>query len=410
MSEAAATSGAGGEGAFSTRTVIALLIAGVFAFCAFMVLSAYAPDLSSGQDGGAHALSKSAVGYAGMAQLLKNLGDPVVISRDPKLQAGSAGLLIVTPGLDVDKNALSALTVSAGEPILIVLPKWAVASDPANPGWVAKLAPYGAADVAKVLDQRFTGVTMVSENALGPVQLTGVPGGPLTSGSIDQLQAFTNDPDIFVRDAKGDGVVTKSHTEPVYILSDPDFLNTQGIKDLNTARVGVAIINMLRKGDGPIIFDVTLDGIARSRDPLKLAFEPPFLGATICVGAAALLLALQALARFGAPRPAGREIALGKRALADNSAGLIRMARREAHMAGRYLDLTRQAVARALGATRLGEADLTALLDRQAARAGASRRLSDLITEAEGVKDRAALMRLARDLDQWKTEMTGERR
>ena len=46
-------------------------------------------------------------------------------------------------------------------------------------------------------------------------------------------------------------------------------------------------------------------------------------------------------------------MAFGKRALADNSAGLIRLARREPRMAPRYLDLTRAAVARALGVTRL---------------------------------------------------------
>ena len=71
----------------------------------------------------------------------------------------------------------------------------------------------------------------------------------------------------------------------------------------------------------------------------------PCLGATLCLAAAALLMALQALTRFGAPRQAGRAIALGKRALADNSAALIRLARREARMAPRYLDLTRASVA-----------------------------------------------------------------
>ena len=47
-----------------------------------------------------------------------------------------------------------------------------------------------------------------------------------------------------------------------------------------------------------------------------------------------------ALARFGQPRRRGRVFALGARALVDNSADLVRMARREAEFAPAYADLT----------------------------------------------------------------------
>jgi hypothetical protein len=410
MSEAAAPPG--GEGAFSPRTVIALLIAGVFAFSALVVVSAYAPDLRGGSDGGGHALSKSAVGYAGMVRLLKAMGEPVVVSRDPKAQAGTTSLLVLTPDPGVDKAALNAI-IARGQgrgPILIVMPKWQAIPDQTNPGWVVKVGPTPVEAVAKVLDQSFDGVKMVRETGTAPVQLHGLVGGPMVTGPIDQLQAFVDDPDIFVRDAHGEGVMTKEHTKPIYQLSDPDLLNTQGIKDLATARAGVALINALRRGDGPIVFDVSLNGFERSRNLLRLAFDPPFLGATLCLAAAALLMALQALTRFGAPRRAGRAIALGKLALADNSAGLIRLARREPKMAGRYLDLTRASVARALGAGRLDESALAALLDRQAERVGAQHRLAGLTADAAGVKDRAGLMRLARNLYQWRTEMISGRR
>jgi hypothetical protein len=407
VSEAAAQPPAD-AGVFAARTVIALLVAGVFAFSAFMVLSAYAPDLRGADDGQGHALSRSAIGFAGVVQLLKDMGQPVVVSRDAKAQTASTSLYVLTPTAFPAKDDLNALT--RGGPTLIVMPKWETIPSRSTQGWVDTLGPLPLPQVVDVLSQRFTGVKMVRDNGKASARISGLPGGELTTGPIDRLQTFVDDPDIVLRDAQGRGILTKSHTEPVYILSDPDLLNTQGIKTLATARAGVAILDSLRKGDGPILFDVTLDGLGRSRSLLKLAFEPPFLGATICLGAAALLLALQALSRFGAPRREGRAIALGKQALADNSAALIRLARREPHMAARYLELTRARVARALGAGRLGEAELTALLDRQAARAGASHRLADLATQAEAVRDRAGLIRLARDLTQWKTEMTGERR
>jgi hypothetical protein len=406
VSEAAAPRA--GEGAFTARTVIALLIAGVFAFSAFVALSAYAPDLRGGSDGGGHALSRSAIGYAGMVRLLKTMGEPVLVSRDAKARTASTSLLVLTPPVDVDKDALNNLTATG--PTLIVMPKWVAAPDMRNPGWVAKVGALDPGAVAKVLDKRFVGVSIVRDKAVAPMRLLGLPGGPVLTGPIDQLQTIGGDPDPILKDADGRAILSKSDDGRVFILSDPDLLNTQGIKDLATARAGVAILQSVRGGDGPIIFDVTLDGLGRSRNLAKLAFEPPFLGATICLGAAALLVALQALTRFGAPRRAGRAIALGKLALADNSAGLIRLARREPRMAGRYLELIRASVARALGASPQVGADLNAQLDRQAERIGASRQLATLTAEADAVKDRAGLMRLARNLYQWKTEMTGERR
>ncbi len=412
MSEATAP-GPGGrpieaQSAFSARTVIALLVAGVFAFSAMAVLSAYAPDLRGGSDGGAHALSRSAVGFAGLSELLKATGDPVLISRDPGGRTPSTSLLIVTPDTDVDKVALNNLT-STG-PTLIVLPKWESPSDPNHPGWVTKLGAIDPDDVAKVLDKRLIGVKVVRDAVRAPVELFGLPGEPRRTGPIDQLQTLTGYSTALVKDAQGRAILAASAGGRFFILSDPDLLNTQGLKDLATAQAGVEVVRMLRNGDGPVMFDVTLNGFNRSRNLLKLAFAPPFLGATLCLAAAALLMALQVLTRFGSPRASRRAIALGKQALADNSAALIRLARREPKMAGRYLDLTRLAVAKALGVGPMKPDDLDALLDRHAARSGGKHSLGALKLEAATVSDRAGLMRLARDLHDWKMEMTGERR
>jgi hypothetical protein len=408
VSEAAAPRA--GEGAFSARTVITLLVAGVFAFSALMVLSAYAPDLRGGSDGGGHALSRSAIGFAGMTRLLKAIGDPVVVSRDPHARTSTTSLLILTPGVEADSGDLYDMTTAG--PTLVVLPKWAAIPDPGNPGWVQKAGAVPAEMVGKRLQTRFSGLKVVRDVGVAPAQLTGLASGPLTTGAIDQLQTLSGGDGLFplVQDARGRTLLAGTKDSRAFVLSDPDLMNTQGIKDLATARVAVSLVHALRKGDGPIVFDVTLNGFKRSRNLLKLAFEPPFLGATLCLAAAALLMALAALTRFGAPRRAGRAIALGKQALADNSAALIRLARREPKMAPRYLDLTRAMVAKALGAGRLNEAELNTLLDRQAERAGVRLRLADLTTEAGAVKDRAGLMRLARNLYQWRTEMISERR
>ena len=97
------------------------------------------------------------------------------------------------------------------------------------------------------------------------------------------------------------------------------------------ARSALAMLDFLNSTDADgVLFDVTANGLGRSRSPLKLAFDPPFLAVTLTIFAAMLLAAWQALNRFGPVRRRERAIAFGKAALVDNSAALIRKAGREA--------------------------------------------------------------------------------
>ena len=73
-----------GRGAFSPAVMIGLVLVGVFSFAAFILLSAFEPELTSGSNGGAQALSQSAVGFAGAVRLLHEMGAPVRVGRlDP---------------------------------------------------------------------------------------------------------------------------------------------------------------------------------------------------------------------------------------------------------------------------------------------------------------------------------------
>src|SRR5439155_9784136 len=99
-------------------------------------------------------------------------------------------------------------------------------------------------------------------------------------------------------------------------------------------QTGFAIVGALKAGDGPVMFDATLNGFARERSILRLLFDPPFLAVTLCLFAAAALAGFQAFVRFGPMRRSGRVFALGKEALADSSAALIRLAAREHGIGG----------------------------------------------------------------------------
>ena len=401
---------------FSVRTMLWVVLVGVFAFSALVVLTAYAPDLRSGSDGGAHALSRSAVGYAGVVRLLKEVGEPVLVIRGPApATRGGAGVLVLTPNPTTDLKDIQAVTFSGMK--LVVLPKWVAAPHPINPDWVVKLTtlpdalaahPLEAKD-AKIQVQRRPGV---SRPVLRATRGSGfADGAALPLGKIDALQTFSAKGwEPLLVDDQGRAVLALSPQGGLAVLSDPDLLNTQGIADLNTARAGVAVLDRLRDG-GPVAFDVTLNGYGRGRSLLKLAFAPPLLGATLCMVAAALMMGLHGAIRFGPPERPPPVLALGKRALADNSAALVRMARREPRMAPAYAGLTREAAARAVGAPRdLDAAQLDALLDRLGAANGATDRFSALAAEAGAAKTNAELMSVAERLHHWRGEMTRDRR
>ncbi len=115
-------------------------------------------------------------------------------------------------------------------------------------------------------------------------------------------------------------------------------------------------------------------------------------------------MGVHALARFGQPHRRGRAFALGSRALVDNSADLVRMARREHELAPAYAALTRALVTRAAGGHTAEEHWLEHLAERRGASAP-----GELAAEAEQAKTRDDLLEVARKLYDWRGEMTRER-
>lgn len=391
---------------FKGRTVLIMIAVGVLAFAGLAVLSVYAPSLRSGNDGGGHSLSKSAVGFAGAVKLFRALGDPVIVSRGDTPGIARAGLMIITPSPVQDARAIRSVAFDGRR--LVVMPKWLVAPHPARPGWVLKGEPLGVEQLEKkgVLEayaktaavQRRTGVTRPT--------LRFADGRTMQVGPVDQFQTLQADGLVaLVSDNQGDVILARTRDRKVYILSDPDLLNTMGLKSLETARAADAMVDLVRPA-GPLIFDVSLHGFKRSRNLLALALEPPFLGGTLCAVAAALLAGIAAAIRFGPVRRAAPPYAMGKGALVENTAGLIRMARREHRMAEGYARLCRDLAARAVGAPRqLEPAQLDAFLDRLSAQRGAPL-LTDLITAAREARGLADLIAVTRKLYDWRLEMT----
>ena len=397
--------------AFSPKVVLALVLVGVISFAGLAVLSAYAPDIRAETEGGGNALSGSAVGFKGALIMLQARGVPAVVGRNkPSREAAEHSLVVLTPSWGDAKRLQSFPRAAA---TLVVLDKWRYDNDPRRKGFVRKIGPEPFTAQAGNLLQPFAPASTVAKRkgVSRPVlRGTGAVFGEgtyLPLAPIDGLQTLSGDGWIpLLIDEQGRAVLVRSKKTPsVYVLADPDLLNVQGLAKLDNARAGMAVIDALR-GDNGVIFDVTLNGFTRGRGLWRTMLEPPWLAATLCAVAAALLMGFHALARFGPAQVRGRAFALGKRALVDNSAGLVRMARKEHELAPAYVALNTALVAQAAGGR--AHADDRWLADLARVRGVDSPEA--LAAEAARAKGRDDLLALARKLYRWRVEMTRERR
>ena len=116
------------------------------------------------------------------------------------------------------------------------------------------------------------------------------------------------------------------------------------------AELATRIVVAAKEGqDLPVVFDLTLAGLAGRQNLLTLAFAPPFLAATLCLILAGLVIAWRALRRFGPPVAETPALAMGKRQLARNAAGLVERARRWHLLGPPYAALVVSRVAVSLG-------------------------------------------------------------
>jgi len=391
---------------FNPRLVFGLIAAGLAAFAALVLLLAFGGSVGSGRDGRAHALSVSAVGFKGLVDLVGEFHQTYTIHGPEDF--GVEDLIIVAIEPQSRPGDLARLLEQRhGKATMIILPKWLTAPDPARRGWVRALGLGAGAAAGPVLKRpmrvRIASRPGARRGAQGEDFLAGltmpVPESPQT------IEGARITPMVTV--PGGGALVARIGDQPHYIVADPDLLNNHGLRDPEAARAALALIDGLnRTGAESVNFDLSVNGLGARAQPslLRTAFEPPFLVMTLALVAAALLAGLHGAVRFGQAKREERAIALGKAALVENSAGLIRLARREARLGAAYADVVRHEAARTASAPAwLAGAELDAYLDRLS-RAD-SPNFSDLAARLAQASDRHALVAAARALFSWKKDI-----
>ncbi len=390
----------------SLPLVMGLVAVSLLSLAAFFALLAYAPDFRNETDGGAHALSHSAIGFAGLRFLLDNDGLPDIVDRGTfNRSALTPALTIFTPGVENEKLHLP----DAIEPRLVILPKWLPVGDPLGQGRVMKVGMFETPEIAAILVSlskssrivRFRGERRPALRSPWPNSGLYLPSRPAAVDSLQTLEGRDWQPIITA--AGGGAVLARLRGSEIYVLADPDFMNTHGLGDPGTAAMAISIVRLAMLGTGPVVFDVTLNGFRRSPSLLRDMFAPPFLGATLCALLAAFFLGFHAMMRFGSPPREDRVFAFGKEALVDNTAALIRMMHREPQMAGRYANAMRNLALLAIGQRRDGK-DADALI--HALERGAGETFEQLRDEAHRTETRTGLTRIAMRLFDWKQRIT----
>lgn len=365
---------------FDPRVIGAIVVIGVIGFIAMWALVALGPQLSAGNDGQGHALSRGAPGYAGIVDLAKRSGMWVDIRREvieavPLEEGEGSTLLVLTPTYDSDPDDIAGLIDAHGsEPVLLVLPKWRTGPHTEKKGWAGagrpqlapqRLIPEDALGGGPIRHQF---VALASENR---ARLPGRRSAEMATLRPGDWQLLDGPRTTALLSMPGDGraILARGPSRRFYVLAEPDLINNFAFASRDGARTALTVLDVVAEeaGAGGIAFDVTLNGIGGGNGGfLKLAFVPPFIGITLCLIAAMLFALWQAAARFGPARVPARAIPISKLALIESSAELVTQTRREADGAAAWLRGQREALARALHAPpKLEGAALDEWLDRR---------------------------------------------
>lgn len=405
----------GASDAFNPKLIAAVIAAGVVAFIALWALIALGPQIRSGQDGGEHALSNAAPGFAGIVDLIERSGNHVDIRRsENESDAGDRRtLLVLTPTHRTRPEEISRLVAAHGDgPVLLILPKWRTERDPTKsvkPGWVTggfldspptKLVPLRFASVERIA--RYSGPAGrhvgPDPGEMPPVTL------PLPLSATQVIDSDDMTP--LIRHPQGGAILARTPNSLHYVLADPDFLNNLAFHDGARAQAGLRLIDAIADDSSSdrLAFDVTLNGLGGGQNLLRHAFTPPFIGITLCLIAAGLLALWQAWIRFGPAIKPRRAIPISKAALITNSADLVKQAGRELDGASHYAANLRTILARRLHAPPgLDDAATDRWIDRMIAPGGESfsvlaQRLPLARTHHELLADAQALHRIRKEL------------
>jgi hypothetical protein len=399
---------------FSPRILLIWVGALAAIFALSLYLSAFGVGAPEQQAVGPSAYSRSAIGYAGLAELLRRANIAVTKKRigAPSDETKSSLLIVAEPETSAAAEA-NGLALGRSDDVLVILPKWNGLRDERHDGWVSHVepAPTASADwVLSVLgvDGRVArgaeGASLdktVTVNALGVAPTLPADLQLIVKSSLTPVVATPAG--VFIGQK-----LLRGHK--IWIVSDPDILSNHGLFQGANGQFAGALVESLLAPGGAVIFDETVHGFAApAANPLRALFEFPFVVACL-YGLAALAVVLwSAMTRIGAPEPSPILLKSGKLGLIRNVANLIAFAGGRQDVAMNYLRFAVEDSARRLRAPKgLALERQMEWLDRVGQARGVKARVAARARALVGQRHDGALARAALDLHRWKQEILRE--
>ena len=141
-----------GEPVFSGRLLAGWIAGAVVVFAISLYLMG-GGEVSGPESTGPSTFSRSAVGHAGLAEVLQRLGIAVVKSRYNSLEKLAPGsvLVIAEPRPGQQSEEAIRMLLKADR-ILLVLPKWTGLPSEQTPGWLREVRPRSTNDAQWALN------------------------------------------------------------------------------------------------------------------------------------------------------------------------------------------------------------------------------------------------------------------
>ena len=397
---------AAGDHILSRRTAAMLILVGGAAFCAFLALAVLI-DPADRTVIGSSSYSRSALGHAGFATLLRDAGYDVAINRSRRGRgiAPDDVLLILEPNLRSHVLADLERLMEGKRRVLVALPKWQP-QGASSCGWIA---------AAELLPKR--AAREVADGVVGAEVQRPEGDNPWTDGlgtgdpTIDNTLQLVGSDQLKPLVSKPNGMLageTRQGDAQIVVLADPDIIANHGLHRGNNARLALGLVARLAPSTNrPVHFDETLHGFASVPSLPRLLVAPPLLAATLLALATVAVVVWRAAVGFGTPRSTAAAPVLGSghETLLHNAGRLLTSADHAVYIADRYGRASLAEAGRRLhldGRTRHGEtdqdADLRDALENVAKRRGIRTQLPNPATRP--------LARARRYYD-WMEEMFG---
>jgi hypothetical protein len=388
-----------------------LVITLVFIIGGALILWFYAQTRTSygAQLPGPSSFSRSAIGYAGLADILGTLGVQVVKARNDKEREVGGLLIVAEPPFPDEQKAELAARLQAPA-VLLILPKWSGKQSGWNQDRFDSVFYRGVYYPQALFQQVAQNSEVFNFDKVKNWSTNIFP----TTPHFNHMFQLVRSPNIHPLIANDDGILLgeiRNGDKITWVLSDPDILSNHGIKQ--NAQLAVEILQYMRAHQNTIVFDETIHGFGAAvpEAPPVAMFRFPFVIVTLLGCMTVILLLWTTIGRFGPPEQLPVPLTAGKQGLVENVARLMDFAGHHKRMTHRYVEATIQDAGRQLHAPKgLQGAELVTWLTRLGRTRGTNEDCSAILKRAHGLmkskrSDATAFVTLAKDIYRWKQEI-----